>query len=261
MKRKVRRIATGIAEQVSKLDGVLAVLLGEAADIEAYDPYFTIDLDVYLEGPLPALENRRKLLADVETFETSPVSTIDRFLIEELPASIHYIKSEDVDRMLLRIAEQTWVFHEPGTNTLYRLGHAEVLFTREDWLEEARAALAHVPPQFWWQTKLRAFALIERALTDLGAAAHRSDDLYFTLSSARMVRSLASFLFAVNRQFEPSDRMLSERIAGLPRKPDELLGRLESFMRMEDKLSMMARREIAELLVRSLLPLAVEEPA
>ncbi|HET6487550.1 MAG TPA: DUF4037 domain-containing protein [Spirochaetia bacterium] len=261
MQRKVRKIASGIAERIGKVDGVLAILLGEAADIEAIDPYFTIDLDVFVDGQIPTVETRRGLLGDAEAFETSPVSAVDRFLIDKLPASLHFIRTDDVDRMLLRIAERSWVFHEPGTNTLYRLERGEVMFSREGWLEGARAALAHVPPQFWWQARLRAFAMAERALTDLGAAAHRSDDLFFTVSSARLIRSVASFLFAVNRQFEPSDRMLAERIQALPKKPDELSGRLDSFMRPEGKLSKMARREIAELLVRSLLPLAVEESA
>jgi hypothetical protein len=259
MKRKVHRIAGTLAERLSHLEGVQAVLLGEAADIEVFDPYFTIDLDVYVAGAPPGLEARRNLLPEMQAYETSPVSAVDRFLVEELPASVHYIRSADVDRMLLRITEQSWVFHEPGTNALYRIEHGEALFSRDGWLEEARSVLAHVPTQFWWQARLRAFALAERALADLGASAHRSDDLFFLVSAARLVRCVASFLFAANRQFEPSDRMLAERIAALPVVPEELSGRLDSFMRPIGEVSKDARREIAEHIVRSLMPLAVEE--
>jgi hypothetical protein len=259
MRRKVNRIAKALADRLALLEGVQAVLLGEAADIEVFDPYFTIDLDVYVAGAPPGLEARRTLLPDLQAFETSPISAIDRFLVEELPASMHFIRTADVDRMLLRITEQSWVFHEPGTNALYRIERGEPLFSRDGWLEEARSVLAHVPPQFWWQAKLRAFSLAERALADLGAAAHRSDDLFFLVSAARLVRCVASFLFAANRHFEPSDRMLGERIAALPVVPEGLGGRLDSFMRPIGEVTKDARREIAEHIVRSLMPMAVEE--
>jgi len=259
MKRKVQKIAKGLADRLAHVPGVQAVLLGDAADIEVFDPYFTIDLDVYTEEAPPRLEERRALLPHVEAFETSPVAAVDRFLVEELPASIHYIRSADVDRMLLRISESSWVFHEPGTNALYRIEQGQVLYARDGWLEEARSALAHVPDQFWWQARLRAFSLAERALSDVGAAAHRSDSLYFLVSASRLVRCVASLLFAVNRKYEPSDRMLSERIAKLTVMPDGLAGNLDTFMRPIGEVTMEARREIAEHIVRSLMPLVVED--
>ena len=259
MKRKVRRIAGNLAERLSHVEGVQAVLLGEAADIEVFDPYFTIDLDVYTAGAPPSIEARSTLLPGMDAFETSPVAAVDRFLMEELPASIHYIRSADVDRMLFRIAEQTWVFHEPGTNALYRIERGEVLFQRGTWLEESRAALAHVPMRFWWQARLRAFSLAERALSDLGAAAHRADSLFFLVSSSRLARCVASFLFALNGNFEPSDRMLAEQIATLPVLPDGFVGQLDSFIRPIGDITMEAKREIAQHIVRSLIPLAVEE--
>ncbi len=259
MKRKVRRIAGILAERLSQIPDVQAVLLGEAADIEVFDPYFTIDLDVYIAGTPPSIETRSGLLPKIDAFETSPVAAADRFLIEELPASIHYIRSADVDRMLLRIAENTWIFHEPGTNALYRIERGEVLFTRDSWLEEARSALAHVPGEFWRHARLRAYALAERALSDLGAAAHRNDTLFFLVSASRLVRCVASFLFALNEKLEPSDRMLAERIEGLPSLPDGFMGQLDNFVRPIGDITMEARREIAEHIVRSLLPMAVED--
>ena len=104
------RLPGSLADQLAEVDGVQAVLLGEAADIEVFDPYFTIDLDVYTAGVPPSIEKREKLLPDLEAFETSPVAAMDRFLVKGLPASVHYIRSADVDRMLLRISEMAWVF-------------------------------------------------------------------------------------------------------------------------------------------------------
>jgi hypothetical protein len=258
MKRKVQRITDALEESLSRTEGVQAVVLGEAVDVDVSDPYFTIDLDVYISGALPELRKRSALVPQVTAFETSPVATIDRFLVEELPVTAHYIRTEEVDRMLLRIAEKNWVFHEPGSHVLYRIERGEVIFGRDGWIEETRAALAHVPDEFWWQARLRAYALAERALVDLGAAAHRSDDLFFLVSAARVLRGVASFLFAANRQFEPADRLLSERIASLPILPDGLLGRLDNFIRPAQPISKEARREIAQHMVRSLMPLAVE---
>jgi len=259
MKRKVQRITDALVKSLAGTSGVQVVVLGEAADVDVSDPYFTIDLDVYISGALPGLERRSSLVAQVTAFETSPVATIDRFLVEELPVTAHYIRTEEVDRMLLRIAEKTWVFHEPGSHVLYRIERGEVLFSRDGWMDETRAALAHVPDEFWWQARLRAYSLAERALADLGAAAHRSDDLFFLVSAARLMRGVASFLFAANRQFEPADRLLNDRLANLPILPDGFLGRLDNFIRPAQPISKEARREIAQHMVRSLMPLAVEE--
>ncbi len=259
MKRKVQRITDALETSLAGTEAVQAVVLGEAADIDISDPYFTIDLDVYCSGLLPDLAKRAGLVPQVTAFETSPVATIDRFLVEELPVSVHYIRTEEVDRMLLRIAEKTWVFHEPGSHVLYRLERGDVLFSRDGWMDETRAALAHVPQEFWWQARLRSYALAERALVDLAAAAHRSDDLFFLVSAARFMRGVASFLFAANRQFEPSDRLLAERIASLPVLPDGFRGRLDNFIRPAEPITNEARREIAQHIIKSLMPLAVEE--
>ncbi|HUI72686.1 MAG TPA: DUF4037 domain-containing protein [Spirochaetia bacterium] len=259
MKRKVERITDALKKSLVQTDVVETVVLGEAADIDVSDPYFTIDLDVYISGAMPDLAKRRSLVPQVTAFETSPVASIDRFLVEELPVSVHYIRTDDVDRMLLRIAEKNWVFHEPGSHVLYRIERGEVLFGRNGWMDETRAALAHVPDEFWWQARLRAYAMAERALVDLGAAAHRSDDLFFLVSAARLIRGVVSFLFAANKQFEPADRLLSERVAKLPVLPDGFPGRLDNFIRPVGTISKEARREIAQHMVRSLMPLAVEE--
>ncbi len=259
MKRKVRQITETLSASLARMQEIQAVLLGEEAAIEASDPYFAIDIDVYLSGSLPDLGMRRSLVPGMSAFESSPVSLSDRFLVEELPVNVRYVRTEAVDRMLLRINEKEWVFHEPGTNVLYRLEKGEVLYSRDGWIEETRAALAHAPAEFWWQARLRSFALAERALADLNAAALRSDDMFFVISLARLVRVVASFVFAVNKQFEPSERMLSERLSTLAILPDELEARLDNLLRPAGEISRETRREIAEHMVKSLMPLTLRE--
>jgi hypothetical protein len=53
--------------------------------------------------------------------------------------------------------------------------------------------------------------------------------------------------------------MLAERIASLDTLPDGLTGRMDSFMRPIGEISMDARREIAEYIVRSLLPFTSDD--
>ena len=65
-----------------------------------------------------------------------------------------------------------------------------------------------------------------------------------------------SFLFAVNRTFEPSARLLVEKVLELPRLPDGFRGRFESMLRDDPELPRERKREIAELLVKSILPMA-----
>jgi len=52
MKRKVQRITDALNKSLSGTDYVQTVVLGESADIDDSDPYFTIDLDVYVSGGL-----------------------------------------------------------------------------------------------------------------------------------------------------------------------------------------------------------------
>ena len=81
----------------------------------------------------------------------------------------------------------------------------------------------------------------------------REDPLFFALSMSRFLRGLASFLFALNRQFEPPARLLAGHLAGLARLPDGFVGRFESLLREEPELNRERKCEIAGLLARSVL--------
>jgi len=258
VKNKVHRIAEKFASHISEWEGVEAVLLGEAADIETFDPYFTIDLDVYTHGPIPGAEERRDLFSDIDGFESSPIAPVDIFRVEDLPVSVHFMEASMVDALVHRIINSSWVFHETGTNMFYRIEKGEVLYSRGGWLAAVRASRAEIPEEFWAHVCLRSFFIAERALDDLGGAAFRSDDLVFQLSAARLLRSVMSFLFALNKQFEPSSRMLTQRFKELPVIPDGFIGRLDSFLRPGDGLSIEARREIAGQMVRDLVLLGRE---
>jgi hypothetical protein len=256
VKKKVHRIAESLAARIASWEGTEAILLGEAADSDVSDPYFTIELDVYMHGAPPDPARRRQVFTEAQGFDTSPISAVDRFLVEDLPASVHYMDVGGVDRILWRLGDSTWVFHESGTTPFYRIEHGDILFQSSSWIADAKALLKGIPAEFWAQIRLRAYAAAELSLAELRAATARKDSLFFMVSAGRLVRSLASFLFASNRQFEPPGRLVAERLAGLKKLPEGFEAMLDNFLRPAAEITPSARTEIADLMVRSLIPLA-----
>jgi hypothetical protein len=261
VKKRVKNIAGDLAAQISQWDDVEAILLGEAAEMDTYDPFFTIDIDVYIQGVIPSAEERRNRFDEVEAYETTTSPAVDRFVVQDLPVTLHFMQTEAVDAIMRRIIDSSWVFHESGTNPFYRIEWGEVLYSRGGWLASIRAARAEIPTSFWDHVCLRSYAAAERALADMGAAAFRADPLYFQIAAARMLRGVAAFLFGSNRQFEPSGRMLSERIKALPALPERFLDRLDSFLDPRNGLSAEGRREVAEVIVQSLIQQAAPPSA
>ena len=255
MQRKVERISQRLKEIISTWPGIEALVLGEAAEAGILDPYFTISLGVYHHAGVPEPAERKKIFSDSTAFETVPGFTEDRFLSEELPVKIRYQATERVDTMLARIANQQWIFHDASTNLFYRLLHGQVLLKSTGWLDQTRRRLSAMPAHFWHTVQNGARISAAYFLNDLRAAVYRDDRLFYAFSLSRFLRSLCSFLFAVNRTFEPSDRLIVERVRELPRLPDGFGGRFESMLRDDPELSRERKLEVAELLVKSILPM------
>ncbi len=233
-----------------------AVTLGEAAAIEVFDPYFVIDLDVYHRAPEPSAEDRRRSLGNPSAFTTLRHRNADTFLVDELPVRMQHTETSRIDLNLGRALDGSWVYHrETGTNPFYRVQRSQLVFERSDWYARSAHALGELPEHFWDHIKAESRSWVEGSLQDLSAASHRSDDLFFVVASSRFVRSLCAFLFAANRRFEPDGRMLHRELLGLPSLPSEFLGRFESFVRQSPPLSAEKRREVADLLARSILSL------
>lgn len=256
MKRRVHELAANLSRSLAAWPGVVAVTLGEAANIEVLDPYFVIDMDVYLDGPEPPEQERRRLLGSPATFEVLGHRNADSFLLDELPVRVQYTQTSRIDSNLSRAATGSWVYHrENGTNLFYRIERSELLQDRGGWYARTRQSLAELPRAFWEHVKAESRVWVEGSLQDLNAAAYRSDDVFFVVAASRFVRSLCAFLFAANDRFEPDGRSIRAELVGLGSLPSEFLGRFETFVRQNPPLSADKRREIAELLARSILPL------
>jgi hypothetical protein len=256
MQRKVGKIADELAQAIAAWPGVEAVILGEAAEARLLDPYFTISVDVYYAGDLPPAEQRRRAFSNPTAFDTMKPLNEDRFLREDLPVKIRYQETSSYTRMLQRIEDRRWVFHDAGTYPFYRMMNGQLLYQRSGWVEEIRTRLAALPEHFWQVVMDSARLAVAYHLNDLRAAVYRADRLFTAFSLSQFLRSLCSFLFAANRTFEPSARLLGEKIRVLPRLPDGFGGRFESLLRDDPELTPERKCEIAELLAKTILPMA-----
>jgi hypothetical protein len=255
MQRKVEAISQQLSGALAAWPEVEAVVLGEAAESRVLDPYFAIPLDVYHRGELPAGAERRARFGSPAAFETvtGQPSLQDRFLLGELPVRVRYQEAGRFEELLGRIEARHWVFHDSSPGLFHRLAHGQPLFVRSAWLQECRKRLLGLPEHYWTtlvEGSQRAFSY---ALTDMQASALRDDALFFNLSLAQFLRAMGSFLFALNRRFEPGPRLLSRRLAGLERLPDGFAGRFESLLREGPELDRERKCEIAGLLARSAL--------
>jgi hypothetical protein len=114
--------------------------------------------------------------------------------------------------------------------------------------------MQRLPESFWNDLRSDQEANAEHTYADLSAAAVRGDELYFSISAGRFLTAVCSLLFAVNQKFEPSPRALYDEVMVLPTLPDSFPANLENFV-AETPLSMGQRRELAELMVTSVMAL------
>ena len=115
-----------------------------------------------------------------------------------------------------------------------------------------RNRLKNIPEGFWESIKTAARFSLDNNLNRLGAAVYRNDNLFYQTSASDFCSALCSCIFAINRAFEPSGRLLHDQIKKLKKLPDEFLGRFESFIRPDSKMPPNRKYEIAQLLAKSI---------
>jgi len=238
---------------MSQWDGVDTVTLAETIESDLYDPYFFLSLDVYYRGSVPDVETRMRVFSDAGAFESSSVTSKDRFLVENVPIRIEYKDMARIDEILARTNENMWVFRQTGTYMFYRLESARVLASKTEWLEQVRTSLRGLPDMFWSRIANSSRATMEHYLSDLIAAVIRDDKLFYLISSAGFMKSFLSLLFVLNRCFEPSGRMLFDKVWELGALPENFKGRFQSFLRDDPEFPPSRKREIAELMAKSVI--------
>ncbi len=255
MKRKVERISNSIVERFKAVESIEAITLHISAESDIHDPYFFMSLDVYYNGALPESRERQLLFEDAGGFETSSYCKKDRFFMEDLPVRIEYKHTKRVEHLLHNLEDNLWAFRQTGTYMFFRIQQGHVLFSRGEWLEGIRDELTRLPEGFWEALRESFYSAAEHYLTDLKSAVVRGDDLFYHISLTGFVKSMCSMLFAVNRRFEPSGRLLFEQTLGLKVLPENFKGRFYSILRDDPEFNHSRKQEIAELLTRSVVNL------
>ena len=253
MRQKVERIAESLTRVLSGWDSVECVSLCEQAEVDVLDPYFALVLDVHHRGPVPLPEDRRKAFGDPGAFESAQVQTKDRFFLEGLPVRIEYKSVDQVEDFLERAEDRLWILKNSGTYMFYRLGSAQVLFKRSDWIDRTRRRLAEFPASFWEGLRDSFQSKMEHYLADLGAAAVQDDGFFYLVSLGGFATYAAAVLFMVNRRFEPSHRSIDAHLRALKRVPDDFFGRWETLLRSDMDLSREQKYKVAGLIAKSLV--------
>jgi len=256
MKRKVERIAKELAGRLSEWEITDTIALSESAATEIYDPYFFLSLDLYYRGEIPDAVTRNKLFADAGAFESSPFNKKDRCFIEGLPVRVEYKDIERIDRILSGEQGESWSYRPPGTYMFYRIERGNILFQRSDWIDKTRENLKNLSDSFWGFISQTTQNAMEHYLEDLSAAVVQNDKFFFLVSSSGFIKSICSLLFIINRSFEPSTRRFYEAVKELSQLPDNFRGRFESFLRNDEEFSPARKREVAELLAKSVIAMA-----
>lgn len=255
MKGRAVRAAERMAGALEAWPEVCCVALGEPIAEDFYDPYYFVSIDVYYTGSLPPAESRYESFSFGGAFESSYSNRKDRLIYDRIPIRLEYKEMKGMEDLIEGRGGLQESLREGGTYGFYRIINSDILFSRCDWLPQMRKKLEDMPQSFWDLLRRKFQARMEHFLGDLGGAVMRRDDLFFIIAAAGFVRSTCAVLFAINRRFEPSPRLLAEQVMTLPILPDTFEGRFGSFLRNDSGLSPGKKREVAELLVKNILNL------
>ncbi len=255
MRLRVEKIAEDLSSRLATWKGVDTITLAEFAEMDPTDPYFFMSFDVFYRGTLPDVTSRMKTFSDAGAFESSSVSSKDRFIIDSVPVRVEYKDINQIESDMGHTEERLWNFRQTGTYLYYRIANYSVLKSTSGWIETMRAKLSSLPVDFWKDLEESNLAVTEHSLSDLQASVIRDDRLFYLISLAAFVKHLSSTMFVLNRRFEPSGRDLYKRVLELPDLPENFRGRFYSIVHESDEFPPSRKQELAELLVRSILPM------
>jgi len=256
MMHRVERLAERLTATISSWPGVECVVSCEASDTDVLDPYFALVLDVYCHGSIPGIDERQMLFDNPGAFETSRSGEKDRFFIDSLPIRIEYKRTRNIEELVAKSFDTIWIFGSSGTYMIYRLVNGKTLHAKSDWLERMRTALADSPAEFWERLRETCQQKMEHCLSDLGGAALNDDKFFYFISLAGFMRSCSSAIFAANRQWEPSERHMTDILIALPVLPEDFAGRWAMLTRTDGSIDPGRRYQLAQLIARSVFALA-----
>ncbi|WP_037572685.1 DUF4037 domain-containing protein [Spirochaeta cellobiosiphila] len=255
MRSEAQSLAKDIAQTLIGWDSVYVVTLAGLNELDPFDPYFYLALDVYYQGFLPVKDERRRMFPQSGAFESSVGKEKDRFVVDDLPVRIEYKEINTINQLLDEAEIPPYELKSDSTYVLFRLCNAQIIEEKRDWLERARSRVALLNDEFWWHRKRYHITRMENALNDFSAAVLKGDRLFTQLSLSKFLTHGMGSLFAINRQFEPAPRQLDSLGSQLAILPEGYEGRLEALLRKEGDLDPERKREVAELFAKSIISL------
>jgi hypothetical protein len=253
MKNRIEKLVTEIKNRLSSVESIAALSWIRPLESDYNDPYFFISFDAYYKGELLSREERGRLFGDLEGFESGVVSAKDRFIIEAVSVRVEYKDIKRIDDLYFSESSDRLILRERSTYIFYRIKNGSVLFDKSGWLESFRDSLDNMPDKFWSVLKESCLITMLHALEDLSSSVFKHDDYFFMQSSAQFIKNLSSLMFIINKQFEPSGRMLSAQLFQLPKLPEHFSGRFESFLRNDDEFPPERKAELAQHLAKSVM--------
>lgn len=255
MKLKVQQTSEKLAAIISDWPGVEAIILEDSAEGDTLDPYFSLNLDVFYNGPLPSSKEREAQFSSASLFESSVVQKKDRFLFDEMPVFIEYKATPTINDVLENGKNGKNAFLEEGTFIFYKLMNNMVLFEDGTWLKDIKSQLTDLPEAFWEFFRKSAVTRMETSFSNLSASVI-TGDMYLNLrESAAFIQTTCNALFAVNKTFDPPARKVFSEVKKLEKLPEGFAGRLESFLRTGQELGPDRKKEIADHIARSIVTL------
>lgn len=251
MKQEVEEILAVIIKQLASFESVEAVSSADSEDADILHPYFFISLDVFTTAPLDGENLPRSYHPDQYAFESSLAYVKDRFMVNNVPIRLEYKTTSWVESLLSDNQRSVREVCKNGTYTFHRLSRGETLFSRTGWIENIKSKLMIISDEKWSALCSHYRSASDHDLGDMSAAVLTGDLFFFNLSLAGFVRNITRLLLAVNRGFEPSGRKIDALIFTLPVLPEHFKGRYDALLRCDADLDPPRKREVAELLAKS----------
>jgi hypothetical protein len=248
--KKIDRVIEELNGKLSKWQAIETIMLMENEN-DVNDPYFFLSFDVYHSGELPRPAERQEALGEILAFETNSQGSKDRFLVGDVAVRLEYKPCRNYEPLL---AQPEASSSESGTYALHRLKSGRVLFRHSDWIDRLRTAIETLPENFWVKRREACQLQMEHFLADMEAARIHQDRLFYTLSLAGFISRLCGTLFALNRRFEPNQRLVNRELLGLPVLPESFNGSLDILLRFGE-LPLGRHCEIAGLITRQVIAL------
>ncbi len=253
MKPRIDSAVQFVTKVVSQWESVRTVTVIDN-ETEIDDPYFYLSFDVFIDGEVPDEAAREQAFSGCAAFEATKLGTKDRFLFDELPVRLEYKQQARMDALLQSGADASFVAsRDTGTYLFYRLLNGRILLDRTGWMDTVRPKITNLPEAFWISLREGYVSRTEHDLSDLSAAQIRDDRLFFFLALSALLKDAMSCVYAENRAFEPPPRFLWATLKELPSLPEQFVTRFTYLYTARDSQDMARTREIAELVVRSLM--------